>query len=342
MRAVVLVGGLGTRLRPLTLRTPKQMLPVAGQPMIERVVAHLAAHGVEEVVLSLGYRPDAFTNAYPDNTCAGVRLVYAVEPEPLDTAGAVAFAAREAGIDERFLVVNGDVLTDLDITALVASHQHASDDAGAEATIALVPVDDPSSFGVVTTDDEGKVLAFVEKPPAGEAASASINAGYYVVEPQVLARIPEGRRVNIERETFPAMVDDGVLWARTERAWWVDVGTSERYLHVSLELLDRLPGEPVLVSGDAVVATSALVTRSAIGRGARLGRNARVENSVVFARAVIGNGAVVRDSVVGASVVVGDAAVVRNLSVLGNETEVEPGVELVGELLPAPEAWPDA
>jgi mannose-1-phosphate guanylyltransferase len=318
------------------------MLPVAGQPMIERVVAHLGAHGVEEVVLSLGYRPDAFTNAYPDGTCAGVRLVYAVEPDPLDTAGAVAFAAREAGIDERFIVVNGDVLTDLDVTALVTAHQRAHDDAGAEATIALVSVNDPSSFGVVTTDSEGRVLAFVEKPPKGEAASAEINAGFYVFEPEVLARIPEGGRVNMERETFPAMVGDGVLWSRTEPAWWVDVGTCERYLQVSLELLDRLPGEPVSISDDAVVASTAAVTRSAIGRGARVGRNARVENSVVLARAVIGNGAVVRDSVVGASVVVGDAAVVRDLSVLGNETEVEPGAELVGELRPGPEAWPDA
>ena len=135
----MLVGGFGTRLRPLTLTTPKQMLPVAGRPMIEDVLGHLRAHGVDEVVLSLGYRPDAFIDAYPDAICAGVRLVYAVEPSPLDTAGAIAFAAREAGIDERFLVVNGDVLTELDVTALVAFHAAA----GAEGTIALTKVDDP-------------------------------------------------------------------------------------------------------------------------------------------------------------------------------------------------------
>lgn len=340
MRAVVLVGGLGTRLRPLTLRTPKQMLPLAGQPLLERVVSHLGEHGVDEVVLSLGYRPDAFVAAYPDSTCAGVRLVYAVESEPLDTAGAIRFAAGEAGIEERFLVVNGDVLTDLDVTSLVAFHEAAVEAGGAEATIALLPVADPSSFGVVTTDADGKVTAFVEKPSPGDAASDQVNAGYYVFEASVLERIPEGRRVNVERETFPAMVADGVLRARSEPAWWIDVGTPERYLQASLELLDRQPGEALMISNDAVVASTATVTRSVIGRGARLGRNARVENSVVFARAVVGNGATVRDSVLGASVVVGDAATVTGLSVLGNGSEVADGTELDGAVLPTPDTWP--
>ncbi len=162
MRAVVLVGGEGTRLRPLTLTTPKQMLPVVEQPMIERVVGHLADHGIEEAVLSLGYRPDAFITAYPSGTIAGVRLTYAVEPSPLDTAGAIRFAARYADMDETFVVVNGDVLTDSDLSALVDFHRQRS----ADATIGLTPVDDPSSFGVVPTDEDGRVQAFIEKPPA--------------------------------------------------------------------------------------------------------------------------------------------------------------------------------
>ncbi len=162
MKAVVLVGGEGTRLRPLTLSSPKQMLPIVGVPMIERVLGHLAAHGVDEAVLSLGYLPDAFMEAYPDGRAVGVRLTYAVEPEPLDTAGAVRFAAKYAGIAETFVVVNGDVLTDLDLTSLVAFHRQR----GAEGTIALHPVSDPSAFGVVPTDEEGRVMAFVEKPPA--------------------------------------------------------------------------------------------------------------------------------------------------------------------------------
>lgn len=335
MRAVVLVGGLGTRLRPLTLSTPKQMLPVAGRPMIERVVAHLAAHGVEEVVLSLGYRPDAFRRAYPDATCAGVRLVYAVEPEPLDTAGAIGFAARSAGIEERFLVVNGDVLTDIDVSALMAFHERV----GATGTVQLTPVDDPSSFGVVATDDDGRVQAFVEKPAPGDAPSNLISAGFYVLEREVLDRIPEGGRVNVEREVFPGMVDDGVLWARAEEAWWVDVGTPDRYLQASLDLLDREPPPSVVRSVSAMVANSAVVRRSVLGPGARVGPRAVVEDSLVFARGVVESDAVVRRSVVGSAAVVGRGAVVRDLSVLGNGTEVADGAELAGALVPGPESW---
>ncbi len=342
MRAVVLVGGLGTRLRPLTLRTPKQMLPVAGRPMIEWVVEHLAGHGVDEVVLSLGYRPDAFRRAYPDATCAGVRLVYAVEDEPLDTAGAIRFAAGAAGVDERFLVVNGDILSDLDVSALLAFHADAHEQAGALATIGLVPVEDPSAYGVVTTDGEGKVQTFVEKPAPGDAASHDINAGCYVLEPEVLDRIPGTGRVNIERETFPALVAEGRLWALSQHGWWVDVGTPERYLQASLELLDKGAGqgEAGLVDHSAVVASSAVVTRSVLGPGCRIGRNARVRDSVVFSRAVVGNGATISGSIVGASAVVGDAASVSGLSVLGNEVEVDGGATLEAAVLPDPGTWP--
>src|SRR5690606_33743633 len=155
-----LVGGFGTRLRPLTLSTPKQMLPVGNRPMIERVLAHLSQHGVDRAVLSLGYRPDAFRDAYPEGRCLGVDLHYAVEPEPLDTAGAIRFAALDAGVDERFLVVNGDVLTDLDLAALISFHEGH----GAEGSIALHRVDDPSDFGVVPTVDDGRDAAFEAKP----------------------------------------------------------------------------------------------------------------------------------------------------------------------------------
>src|SRR5207302_10683284 len=158
VKAVVLVGGEGTRLRPLTFTTPKQMLPVAEVTVIERVLGHLASHGVDEAALSLGYQPDAFLTAFPDDRAAGVALSYAIDPEPLDTAGAVGFAARAAEVDSTFVVVNGDVLTDQDLTALVRFHCGR----GAEATIALAEVDDPSAFGVVATDETGCVQAFVE------------------------------------------------------------------------------------------------------------------------------------------------------------------------------------
>src|SRR4051794_38589769 len=217
------------------------MLPIVDRPMIEWVVGHLAKHGVDDAVLSLGYGADAFVRAYPDGVCAGLPLHYAVEDEPLDTAGAIRFAALDAGIDERFLVVNSDVISDIDVTALVAFHEKTS----AAATIALHAVDDPSRFGVVPTDADGRVTAFVEKPPAGEAPTNRINAGMYVLEPSVVDRIDSGRRVSIERETFPALIADDMLFALDDGgAYWLDTGTPEAYLQAQLDIIDgRYRGE---------------------------------------------------------------------------------------------------
>jgi mannose-1-phosphate guanylyltransferase len=327
VRAVVLVGGEGTRLRPLTFSTPKQMLPVAGRPMIERVVAHLAGHGIDEVVLSLGYRPDAFLAAYPDSCCAGVRLVYAVEPEPLDTAGAIAFAARHAGIDEAFVAVNGDVLTDMDLSALLALHTAK----GAVATIGLTPVEDPSRYGVVTTDGAGRVLAFVEKPLPGQAPSNLINAGTYVLEAVVLDRIPPGRRVSIERETFPGLVEHGSLYALASDAPWVDAGTPATYLEVNLAIASR---EGTEIDPTACLDPSSEVDNAVIGPAVVVEAGAVVSRSLVGAGARIGRGAVVRDSILSRNVVIGEGATVEDLTVLGDGAAVEPGAKLHGARVP--------
>ena len=204
MKAVVLVGGEGTRLRPLTFTTPKPLLPIVNQPFLERQLVWLADHGVDDVVLSMGYLPDAFHAHFRDesghDTFRGMRLRYAVEDEPLGTAGAIRFAAD--GIDERFVVCNGDVLTGLDLSAMVEFH----DERGAEVTIALTRVEDPSAFGVVPTAPDGGVIAFVEKPAPGSAPSDWINAGTYVLEPSFLDRIPPRLNVSVERETFPRLL----------------------------------------------------------------------------------------------------------------------------------------
>ncbi len=346
MRAIVLVGGFGTRLRPLTWTVPKQMLDVAGRPMIERVLSHLALHGVDEVVLSLGYRPDAFVDAYPNNECSGVRLVYVVEPEPLDTAGAIRFAADAAGVNERFIVVNGDVLTDLDLGALVAMH----DSAKAEGTIALTQVDDPSHFGVVVIDEAGKVDSFVEKPAAGEAPSNLVNAGFYVLEPSVLDRITPGQKVNIEREIFPAMVEEGTLYARADHAYWLDVGTPQRYLQASLDLISgvrkaplensgtiEVTGElvaPVLLGERVEIAAGAVVANSVLGDDVSIGDGASIEGSVLLAGAVVGPRSTVHGSVVGAGAVVGSGSVVEAMSILGHGYETGSEAHLVGALVP--------
>jgi mannose-1-phosphate guanylyltransferase len=302
MRAVLLVGGFGTRLRPLTNTTPKQMLPVVDRPMIEWVIGHLVDNGIDDVVLALGYRPDAFLEHYPDGKIAGASVHYAAEPEPLGTAGAIGFAAREAGIDETFVVMNADVLTDLDVQALVAFHGTN----GGDATISLHEVDDPSRFGVVDLDAEGRVRRFVEKPAPGEAPSRLINAGTYVLEPSVLDRIPEGRSVSIERETFPALASDQRLWALDDGGvYWTDTGTPEHYLQVQLDLLDGR--RSVLVDGvhaDAMLQPEATVRRSVVAAGAVVEAGAEVVESVLMTQARVGAGARVSGSIVGPGAVV--------------------------------------
>ncbi len=331
MKAIVLVGGFGTRLRPLTLTTPKQMLPVIDRPMLEHVIAALGRHGVDEVTLSLGYREDVFREAYPDAQCAGVSLKYAVEPEPLDTAGAVRFAASAAEIDETFIVINGDVFTDLDVGAVWRRHHEV----GAEGTIALTPVDDPSRYGVVPTDEAGRVLGFVEKPPRDEAPTNWINAGTYVLEPSVLDRIATGRKVSIERETFPSMVDDGGLWAVQSDAYWVDAGTPETYLQVQLDLLDGVRGAPVIgISPMASVDPTATIERSVVMAGATVAAHAVLRGAVVSPGAVVGEGAVVDGSVVGPDAVVGRGAALTGMTMIGDGAVVADGAALEGARLP--------
>jgi len=358
VKAVVLVGGAGTRLRPLTFTVPKQVLPIVEVPMIERVLAYLEGHGVDEAVLSLGYLHDAFEALFPEGRCGGVRLTYAVEPEPLDTAGAVGFAARYAGVTERFLVVNGDILTDLDVTAMVAFHEQR----GAQATISLAKVADPSAFGLVPIDGEGRVAAFVEKPAPGAVGASLVNAGTYVLEPSVLDHIPEGRRVSIEREVFPALATAGTLYGFDSPAYWTDTGTPLQYLEAQLDLLSgRRPGPPApgaqpgqggtwtlgdadfgssvegpsLVGAGAWVAADASVARSVVGARCRIHPGARVADSVLLPGAVVGKGAVVDHSILGSSVQVGDGAAVTGVSVLGDDYVVEPGVRVDGARLPA-------
>jgi mannose-1-phosphate guanylyltransferase len=326
--------------------------------MIERVLDHLAAHGVHDAVLSLGYRPDAFYEAFPNGIAGGVQLSYAVEPSPLDTAGAVRFAALEAGIDEPFVVVNVDVLTDLDVSALVGFHRERR----AHATVSLTPVEDPSSYGVVVTDGHGAVSAFVEKPPLGTAPTNLVNAGTYVLEPSVLDRIATGRRVSIERETFPGLAAEGKLFARASDAYWVDTGTPADLLRASRDLLDgRRPGHPLpgsrllapgiyatgepachgrleppsLLGDRAVVDRGAVVSASVLGEGAVVEKAAQVVESLVLPGARVGRGARVHRSIIGWGSTVGEEAVIEGGSVIGRGVEVQPRARLGGARLPA-------
>ncbi|MCY4495136.1 MAG: NDP-sugar synthase [Acidimicrobiaceae bacterium] len=353
MKAVVLVGGFGTRLRPLTATTPKQMLPVVDRPMIEYVVSTLRRAGVSEVILALGYKEDHFRAAYPDTECAGVPLTYAVEPEPLDTAGAVRFAAEAAGLDETFIVLNGDVLTDIDIGSLWARHHEA----GAMATIALTRVEDPSRFGVVPTDAEGAVLGFIEKPNRDEAPTRWINAGIYVLEPEVLQRIAGGRRVSIEREVFPSIVAERGLWAVHCDAYWIDIGTPATYVQAQLDLIDGVWGTGLLAGSpeegagllaglpEEGVGLLAGVPEEGVGLLAGLPEegvgllaespeasvdgDAEVDRSVVMAGATVAAGAVVRDSIIMAGAEVAADALVDG-SIIGPRARVGEGAKVTG------------
>jgi NDP-sugar pyrophosphorylase family protein len=343
------VGGEGTRLRPLTYTTPKPLLPIANQPFLERQLSWLARHGVDEVVLSVGYLPDAFEARFPGDRFEGIRLTYAVEREPLGTAGAIRFAADAAR--ERFVVCNGDVLTTLDLAAMVRFHEQT----GAEATIHLTRVDDPSPFGVVPTRADGEVIAFVEKPPPGRAPSNWINAGTYVLEPEILERIPPRLPVSIERETFPQMLvaSPGHLFAMPSHDYWLDIGTPDKYLRAHLDVLGGALGAPpapgarelrsgvwvqgslavdtrahlgapVLVGDGTSVGPGADVRESVLGPGSAVGRGARVLRSVLHAGARVGDDAEVVDSVVGARAIVPKGAVLLDRTVVADGPVVAP------------------
>ncbi len=360
LHAVVLLGGIGTRLRPLTYSMPKQALPIAEIPMIERVLAHLLEHGVTGAVLSLGYLHQAFATLFESGRFHTMEVSFAVEPEPLDTAGAIRFAAAEAGIDERFLVVNGDVLTDLDITAMLEFHDSRD---GAEATIALAHVADSSAFGLVITDGaDGRVERFVEKPPADQAGPGDVNAGTYVFEPRALDRIAEGRRVSVEREVFPGIVADRALFAFPSPDYWTDTGTPTQYLQAQLDIVGgHRPGPPapgavsdghgvwrmgrVTVEGDvqapallgvdARIAVAAMVRNSVVGAGAIVDEGAVVVDSVLLPGAWVAAYAAVRGSIVGPGAVIGEGASVTGGSVVGAGIKVDPGSNIVGARVPA-------
>ena len=327
--AVVLAGGLGTRLRPLTLNRPKQMLPIVDRPMIEHVVGKLASEGVEDVVLSLGYRPDEFLLNYPDGRCAGAGITYATEPRRLGTAGGLLWAVRHAKetsrrgdcFSETFMVVNGDILTEASFDALVTLHRRAR---GAEATILTIPVNDVSRFGSVLALDDGKVLDFVEKPSDSASAGGWINAGIYVLEPSVLNLIEDGRLVSMERDIFPALAQAGKLYAMHSEDYWIDAGTPLSYLQSQLDLISGRRSQVLLgVDSTAKVSPDASVSESVIMGRVEVEEGAVVHRSVILPGGKVCRGARVTDAVVGFDAVVSEGAAVDDLRLLADGERVE-------------------
>ncbi|WP_428508296.1 sugar phosphate nucleotidyltransferase [Pseudonocardia sp.] len=339
VEAVVLVGGKGTRLRPLTLSAPKPMLPTAGVPFLAHLLSRIRAAGVRRVVLGTSYLAETFSAHFGDGADLDLQLTYVVETEPLGTGGGIANVAEHLTA-EHVLVFNGDVLAGTDLRAVVETHRKAE----ADVTLHLVRVPDPRAFGCVPTDETGRVMAFLEKTP--NPPTDQINAGCYVFRRQVIDTIPRGRPVSVERETFPGLLASGArIQAYVDSAYWRDMGTPFDLIRGSADLVrgiapsPALPGPTgeVLVLDGAEIAADAVVDGgSTVGCGARIGPGATVTGSVLFDGAVVGAGARVEAAIVGAGSVVGDGAAVLDC-VLGDRVRVGAGCELRGGM----RVWPD-
>ena len=324
MQAIVLVGGEGTRLRPLTDDLPKPALTLVDRPFLAYLVEWLAGHGVSEVVLACGFLPDALREALGEGEHAGARLHYVTEPERRGTAGAIRFAAEALGEDlgDRFLALNGDVLADLDLAALLWAHEEG----GGQATIALHPVEDSAAYGLVSVDAEGRVLEFLEK--TGEPTPGEISAGAYVLERSVLDLIAPGREVSIEREVFPRLVGDGLHGLRLD-GYWMDIGTRERYLQASWDILERRvhtrvrPTAPglLIAAGVEVAAGAKVGPRAVLSPGCRVDTGAEVRGSVLLGGCSVGEGARVSGSILAPGVTVEAGAVLVD-AVVGRDERV--------------------
>jgi mannose-1-phosphate guanylyltransferase len=325
MQAIVLVGGAGTRLRPLTESIPKPALTLVDRPFLAFMVEWLAAHGVEEVVLACGFLPDALREALGEEEWDGVRLTYVTEPERRGTGGAIRFAAEQLGerLEDRFLALNGDILCDLDLGVLQRTHAER----GARATLALHPVPDSAAYGLVDTDEAGAVLEFLEK--TGEAVPGEVNAGAYVLERSVLDLIPADAEVSIEREVFPRLVGEGLHGLLLE-GYWMDIGTPGRYLQASWDILEgrvrtgvRPTAPGLFVAPGAEVDSGArLGPRAVVSSGCRVAAGAEVRGSVLLPGCVVGARASVVDSVLAPGASVGAGATVRD-AVLGRDEIVQ-------------------
>ena len=325
MQAIVLVGGEGTRLRPLTSDVPKPAVTLVDRPFLAYAIEWLAAHGVTEVVLACGFLPDVLREALRDEEQrAGVRITYVAEPEPLGTAGAIRFAADSLGerLEDRFFALNGDVLADLDLSALLRAHEER----GASTTIGLHPVEDSSAYGLVSCDEAGRVLEFLEK--TGKVAHGEINAGAYVLERRVLDLIPAGQAVSIEREVFPRLVGRG-LYGRRLEGYWMDIGTPERYLQASWDILEGTvetrvrPTAPGLLVGRGaeIDAESDVGPRAVVAPGCRVERGATVADSVLLDGCIVGRDALVRNSILAPGATVDPGAQLVN-AVVGRDERV--------------------
>ena len=327
MQALVLAGGEGTRLRPLTLTTPKPVMPLAGRPFLTFMLSWLARHGVDDAILSCGHLSDEVESVLGDSF-EGMKLHHVVEEEKLDTAGPVRLAYDQGLLQERLFVMNGDCLADLDLSAELAFHESA----GAQCTLGLVAVDDTSHYGVVPTAEDGQVEAFLEKQ-AGPVPTNRINAGAYVLTRSVVENfIPSGRPVSFEREVFPQLVGNG-LYGWHADGYWIDIGTPERYLEATYDLLagrveSALPPRDEtdsLIYEPSIVAGARIGPLTVVGEHCSVGDRSSLERSVLHENVVVGHETQIVESVIAAGARVGDGAQIGPDAIIGAGAVVEPG-----------------
>jgi mannose-1-phosphate guanylyltransferase len=336
VQALILAGGEGTRLRPLTSTVPKPVVPLVDRPFIAFMFDWLRGHGVDDIVMSCGHLASGVRNVLGDGEAFGIRLRYVEEPRPLGTGGALKYA--EQLLDERFLMLNGDVLTDLDVSAQIAQHERT----GAAGTLALTPVEDPTAYGLVRLAPGGAVVEFVEKPSPDQIDTNNVSAGVYVLERAVLDMLEPGEPASIERDVFPRLIGDG-LYGCVADGYWLDIGTPERYLQGTFDILEGSVGTEVVermgsgylcieqgVDSVGRIIPSALVEsgcriaegarvggRAVLERGVTVGEGTTIEGSVVMRGAEIGAHCTLRGCIVAGGVRIGDHCVVDGMSVLG-------------------------
>jgi len=344
LKAVILVGGQGTRLRPLTLATPKPMVPLANKPFVAYVLEHLKEHGIVDIVFSMGYLPEGIKSYFGDGAGFGVNLIYVVEDHPLGTAGAVKNVEGHVR-DGDFLVLNGDILTDLDIRAMIDRHESK----GAVGTISLTPVEDPTAYGLVSTGEGGEVLGFLEKPSWDQIDTNLINAGTYILKSEVLDMIPAGVEYSFERGVFPRLVGKG-LFGFSSNAYWMDIGTPEKYLQAHYDILEKnvetsvshcldsdfvcLQGKvnletgakivpPVIIGDGTTIRAGARVGRMAvIGPGCTIASGCAVEESIVQEGASLGENVRIRQSIVAGGARIGPGTLVAGGAIIGDNASI--------------------
>ena len=350
-KAVILAGGEATRLRPLTCNTPKMMVPVINRPFFEHLVGYLKKHNIIDIILAVGKSPEQIQDYFGDGSKLGVRLTYSIEELPLGTAGAVKNA--EVFLHESFIVLNGDIFTDIDLGRMMRLH----DKNRAVASLALTPVEDPTLYGVVETDSEGRVKRFVEKPPRDKVTTNMINAGIYILEPGILSCITPDTFSMFERDVFPPLLEEGqVIYGYPFQEYWIDIGTPEKYLKLHQDLLPRYVGNEGIrfegesfvhslarIEGPALIGEGCFIDRNAILRGpvvlgvrCRVQEGAVVEGAVLWRDCQIGEGARLRNCLLACRCRVGEDSEIQDDCVLGDDVSSGKG----SELSPGTKIWP--